>query len=94
MESGYPGFNEKTKDTVIYRDFKDKIIIESRNVIASDCSVILKNYLSYFKDPHISLIIANKGQVEKDEEKSDSKINISRRASRVKTLNIPGSNDC
>jgi len=78
VESGYPGFNEKTKDTVIYDDFKDKLIIESRNVIASDCSVILKNYLSYFKDPHISLIITNKEQIEKDEEKSDSKVNISR----------------
>lgn len=81
VESGYPGFNEKTKDTIIYRDFKDKSIIKSRNVKDSDCSVILRNYLSYFKDQHIRLIIIDEGQVEeneKNEKKSDSKVNISR----------------
>ncbi|MCD6566288.1 MAG: hypothetical protein J7K53_10135 [Bacteroidales bacterium] len=78
VESGYPGFNEKTKDTTIYRDFKDNSIIESQDANSSDCSVLLKKYLSYFKDPHMRLIITDEGQVEKNEKKSDSKVNISR----------------
>jgi Peptidase family S41 len=78
IESGYPGFNVKTTDTIIYNDFKDRLIIESRNTKDSDCSKLLKHYLSYFRDPHVSLLYTNenKTQIPKSDKKSENKVDI------------------
>ena len=76
MESEYPGFKEKTTDTIMYRDFKDRLIIKSGNNKASDCSDLLKNYLSYFRDPHVYLIQTNETQNSDTEIKSDSRVDI------------------
>jgi len=78
MESEYPGFKEKTTDTIMYSYFKDGLKIKSVSASNSDCYNLLNDYLSYFRDPHVRLIITDKSQVEKNEEKSDSKVNISR----------------
>ena len=42
MENEYPGFKEKTADTIMYRDFKDRLIIKSGNIKDSDCHELLK----------------------------------------------------
>ena len=62
MESEYPGFKEKTEDAIVYKDFKDRLIIESENTLDSDCYELLKHYLSYFRDGHVSLIQMNETQ--------------------------------
>ena len=59
MESEYPGFKEKTADTIRYQYFKDRLMIESENIKDSDCYDLLKQYLSYFRDGHVSLIQVN-----------------------------------
>jgi hypothetical protein len=62
MESEYPGFEEKTADTLRYEDFKGGLMIESENTGDSDCYDLLKRYLSYFRDGHVSLIQTNETQ--------------------------------
>jgi len=62
MEREYPGFTEKTADTIMYRDFKDRLIIKSENTTDSDCYDLLTHYLSYFRDGHISLFQTNSTQ--------------------------------
>ena len=59
MESEYPGFQEKTADTIMYRDFKERLILKSRSAEDAYCPDLLKHYLAYFRDPHIRLIQTN-----------------------------------
>jgi len=79
VESEYPGFNEKTTDTIMYRDFKDRLLIKSKDTKDSDCFDLLNYYLSYFRDAHISLIQNNEieAEVENNNKKSESKVDIS-----------------
>jgi len=76
MESEYPGFKEKTADTIMYSDFKDRLIIKSGNIKESECFDLLKNYLSYFRDGHVYLIQTNETQNSETETKSDTKVDI------------------
>jgi len=62
MESEYPGFREKTADTIMYRDFKERLILKSQSSEHAYCPDLLKNYLSCFRDPHIRLIQTNAAQ--------------------------------
>lgn len=55
IESDYPGFKEKTKDTVVYNSFKRQLKGDSNSVENSSCLGILKKYTSFFKDSHIWL---------------------------------------
>lgn len=59
VESEYPGFKEKTADTIRYSDFKDRLIIKSQNTEDSECSDLLEYYLSYFRDSHMWLYVEN-----------------------------------
>ncbi len=77
IESEYPGFKEKTTDTIMYRDFKDRLLIKSIDTKNSDCFDLLNYYLSYFRDGHILLIQKNKIELEENNKKSESKVNIS-----------------
>jgi hypothetical protein len=56
MESEYPGFQEKTPDKRMYNTFKERLIIKSQNISATDCFDLLSEYLSFFRDAHIFLI--------------------------------------
>lgn len=79
MESEYPGFKEKTADTIIYSNFKEGIIIKSQSIQESDCLDLLKTYLKYFKDGHIHLTKANDegvAQTEEKDSKTYSKVDI------------------
>jgi hypothetical protein len=62
VESEYPGFAEKTADTLRYGDFKDRLMIESENTRDTDCYDLLNHYLSYFRDGHVHLIHTNETQ--------------------------------
>lgn len=77
IETEYPGFKEKTTNEIVYNSLKDGLRVKVQSNQEIDCSVYLKDFLSFFRDPHIRLIITGKGQVERKEVKSDSKINIS-----------------
>jgi hypothetical protein len=68
MESEYPGFREKTADTIMYRDFKDRLIRESQDGVNAGCYDLLKRYLSYFRDPHVSLTQTNIEQDKKTDQ--------------------------
>jgi len=76
MESEYPGFTEKTADTIMYRDFKDRLIIKSENTTDSDCYDLLKHYLSYFRDGHVSLRQINETQDTQTDKGPDTKVDI------------------
>ncbi len=76
MESEYPGFKEKTADTLMYRDFKDRLILKSGNIRGSECFDFLKNYLSYFRDGHVYLMQTNETQDSETEILSDGKVDI------------------
>ncbi len=59
VESEYPGFNDKVKDSLAYTSFKKHLIESSFNANNDNCIKILKAYTSYFKDGH--LVINKKG---------------------------------
>lgn len=64
IESDYPGFEEKTKDSILYKNFKFDLIAKARKTEKSSCSNLLEEYLSFFKDKHISLISTNTSNTE------------------------------
>lgn len=76
MESEYPGFKEKTTDTIMYSNFKERLIIISRNNKNSDCFDVLKYYLSYFRDAHVRLIQTNETTDSQTDKKSETKLDI------------------
>lgn len=53
IESDYPGFSEKTKDTIVYNSFKKQLREEANTNDETLCFHVLKKYISYFKDGHI-----------------------------------------
>ena len=53
IENDYPGFAEKTKDTILYNSFKKQLRQEANSNEKSSCFTILKKYTSFFKDGHI-----------------------------------------
>ncbi len=79
METEYPGFKVKTADTLIYRDFKERLILKSQSSKDANCYDLLKHYLSYFRDPHVYLIQTNIEQEEQAvqaDKKSETKVDI------------------
>jgi len=55
MEKAYPGFTEKTSDKVLYNNYKQNITQKAANSDNTHCIKILKEYLAFFKDKHISI---------------------------------------
>lgn len=53
VETEYPGFSAKTKDTFMYNGFKDNLTIETKKADELACQQILKRYTDFFKDPHL-----------------------------------------
>jgi len=53
IESDYPGFEEKTKDKVLYNSFKIQLAQEAKTTVQSSCFQVLKKYTSFFRDGHI-----------------------------------------
>ncbi len=59
VESEYPGYKDKAKDSLAYTSFKKHLIESSFNSNHDNCIKILKTYAGYFKDGH--LVINKKG---------------------------------
>jgi hypothetical protein len=53
IESDYPGFEQKTKDKLLYNSFKKQLAEESKRTEQSSCFEVLKKYTSFFRDGHI-----------------------------------------
>lgn len=53
IESDYPGFEEKTKDKVLYNSFKIQLMAEAKTTDKSSCFDVLKKYTSFFRDGHV-----------------------------------------
>ena len=53
IESEYPGFEQKTKDKIIYESFKQQLIGDANNTTSENCIEILRKYTSFFRDGHI-----------------------------------------
>ncbi|NMH29317.1 S41 family peptidase [Flavobacterium silvaticum] len=53
IETEYPGFSAKTKDTAAYRLFKQKLSEETVKANSAPCPQLLKTYTDFFKDPHL-----------------------------------------
>lgn len=53
IENEYPGFEEKTKDKVLYNSFKKQLTEEAKVAQQSFCFDILDKYTEFFRDGHI-----------------------------------------
>ena len=53
IENEYPGFEQKTKDKVLYDGFKKQLEDNAGNATSENCIEILKKYTSFFRDGHI-----------------------------------------
>lgn len=60
IESDYPGFEEKTKDKVLYNSFKLQLNQEAKAIEQPLCFDVLKKYTSFFRDGHIWINPATK----------------------------------
>lgn len=56
IESEYPGFEEKTKDTLLYNNLKTQLFAEAIQKDDSQCLDVLKKYTTFFKDRHIWIL--------------------------------------
>ncbi|MDY3548173.1 S41 family peptidase [Riemerella anatipestifer] len=76
MENKYPGFQEKTKDKLLYNNFKNNLIETSKKTKSEDCLNILQNYTSFFKDKHVFFLDeSNYLTLSKYEKKENQKLN-------------------
>ena len=53
IETEYPGFEEKTKDKILYESFKVQLKVEANLTEKSACFAMLKKYTAFFRDGHI-----------------------------------------
>lgn len=53
IESEYPGFEQKTKDKILYDNFKQQLKEQAIQAENGKCFDILKKYTSFFRDGHI-----------------------------------------
>ena len=55
VETDYPGFNDKTKDKLLYTSFKENLLIKAQNTSDSNSIELLRSCPAFFKDGHISI---------------------------------------
>lgn len=55
IENDYPGFEDKTKDMLLYTSFKKQLIVEANSNNQISCIDVLRRYMSFFKDGHLYL---------------------------------------
>ncbi|WP_432411054.1 S41 family peptidase [Rasiella sp. SM2506] len=56
IESDYPGFEEKTKDTLLYNNLKKQLVSEAKKTDTSNCLDVLLKFTTFFKDRHIWIL--------------------------------------
>ena len=62
VETEYPGYNEKTKDKLLYNSFKEDLLNKAINTTETNCLDLLLSYKKYFKDGHIDISKVNNSQ--------------------------------
>ncbi len=77
IENEYPGFEDKTSDTIRYEHFKSMISDKAKNTSQSACLGLLRDYLGYFNDRHIYISEPDRSQNEQEKKKYYSKTDIS-----------------
>lgn len=87
IETEYPGFNEKTKDKIIYNNYKENLLIKARDIKEPDCIDLLRSYKDFFKDAHISIYHIEEEQNAKQNMKPDDKVSINLEEFRKYLLN-------
>ncbi len=55
VETDYPGFNDKTKDRILYNGYKENLLLKVQNTEESNCIELLRSYKDFFRDGHISI---------------------------------------
>ncbi|MFO7894030.1 MAG: S41 family peptidase [Longimicrobiales bacterium] len=66
IEQEYPGFEEKTADTLRYATFKKSVLERAETTPDSRCLRVLRDYTGYFRDHHI--YVASAGAEDRDED--------------------------
>ncbi len=56
IENEYPGFAEKTKDSLFYNSLKKELTAKSQKVNGEQCLEVLQQYVTFFKDRHIWIL--------------------------------------
>ena len=77
VETEYPGFKDKTKDKLVYHNFKENLLIKAHDTKDSDCIELLRNYKNFFKDGHISIYQLDDGQNAQKNNRDGNKVTIS-----------------
>lgn len=74
VEKEYPGFEQKTKNKILYNSFKEKMIQKSKNTPDSLCLKLLKEYLRFYRDNHLYITVNEKKSDKGNKEKYYEKI--------------------
>jgi hypothetical protein len=78
VESSYPGFAEKTTDKLIYNNFKENLKSRAPVTKSESCTELLKEYVSFFRDGHISVFGSANETAGSEGSGANSKINMDR----------------
>ncbi|PKP30755.1 MAG: hypothetical protein CVU00_13410 [Bacteroidetes bacterium HGW-Bacteroidetes-17] len=55
VEKEYPGFQDKTKDSILYNNYKKQLLEISMTTSNESCIDILQKYTAYFRSSHLSI---------------------------------------
>jgi len=77
VETEYPGFKDKTKDKLVYNNFKENLLIKASDTKESDCIELLRSYKNFYRDGHISIYQFDDGQNVQKNKSADNKVAIS-----------------
>ncbi len=77
VETEYPGFKDKTKDKLVYTNYKETLLVNARNIQEPACIGLLRSYKDFFKDGHISIFPVEEGKNVQLNNNPDNKVAIS-----------------
>lgn len=86
IENEYPGFAEKTKDSMAYNSLKKELAVKSKKINSEQCLEVLQQYTTFFKDRHIGILQNEQDKplvVDKNEAPKQLEINISEFKKRI-----------
>lgn len=87
IENEYPGFAEKTKESLLYSSLKKELAVKSEKLNSEQCLEVLQQYTIFFKDRHIGIFLNENEQplvAGKIEAPKQLHINISEFKKRIK----------
>lgn len=87
VETEYPGFTEKTKDKPVYDNYKANLLTSAQDINESDCIGLLRTYLQFFKDGHVSLLRLDDGLNVQQSKVPETRVTISPEEFQKRMLN-------